>query len=90
MGKYRIRLRRNSDGLERDVFDTFEYGDDEGLLCSWKEGVYSCDCIRALEFDKSLKPENVSCGEGAFTLVGIWDGKRRLEFIQEAKLELIG
>lgn len=74
-----IRLRRVSDGLERDVIERWYSFVPEGrgdlvgsITFQWLEGNYSCDCNRALFFARAAgepEPEDRPCTDDQFVVV---------------------
>jgi hypothetical protein len=68
---YVVKIRRNSDGLEREIRMLFDWSASD--LFWWTDGNFGCDCNRHLEFERAegCSPEfaEAVCGESAYTAV---------------------
>jgi len=67
--RLKIEIRRNSDGvIAEDVWEDWEWYSE-----IWQEGNFSCDCNRAIFFDKAngdtSKPlESYECSYGLYSV----------------------
>lgn len=71
--KYRVAIRRNSDGrIHVSRWHDYEY-DLAGLEFLWSEGNMACDCNLHEEFERVSNPEreedDFGCGDSAYDVV---------------------
>jgi hypothetical protein len=64
-----IEIRRNSDGVVRSYFDSYEWQGDY----MWTDGNYSCDCNRYLFFMRAAGEDEGDliadrCGDGGYSV----------------------
>ncbi len=65
-----ISIRRNSDGLVREIKDLNWHGSDY----IWCDGNFACDCNRYLFFQRAANEddeEEHDCGDSAYTVLSI-------------------
>lgn len=72
---FTVHLRRNSDGLVRQIRRDGNWTGEDGHEFLWTEGNYSCDCNRHLFFARAAGDEpawdDLECGQSAYTIVKV-------------------
>ena len=86
---FTVHLRRNSDGLVRQIKQDGNWTGEDGHEFLWTEGNFGCDCNRHLFFERAAGDEpawdDLECGQSAYTIVKVTNVLRHTAAVQMAE-----